>query len=110
MSREIILSRKHVTVKPVTTEQGTVYVRSLSNAQLRKIAALEQEAKTEADKTLAVLPWLIVYGCCDSQGNPVFSEADIPAIDDLPPDYLATLAAEVSKLVNGTKLEDAKKN
>ncbi len=82
-------------VEPLTVPQfGEVYVRGLSAPEYDQY----EHASVKGDKFIPDTPTLIRYGMVDADGNHVFSDADLPALADLPSEVARPLRAQILKL------------
>lgn len=87
------------TIESVETPAGKTFVRSLMAGEKDKFdRAAHQRGRFRAR--------LIVACCCDEGGNPIFNEADIPRLDDMPVPLIEPIV-DAAIRVNRMSPEDA---
>lgn len=97
----------------VTPEECYLYVRTLGAERaddVERLTAKQQareEAGEEGRKALAFAEWAVL-GACDQDGNPFFTEEDIPALLLRPLMPLVELASVTMRL-NGVITDDPAK-
>jgi hypothetical protein len=78
LTRDQILAAQDKPVKevPVPEWGGSVHVRTMSGLERDRLEALQ-----EASPRKEVRARFVVAACCDAEGNLLFTEADIPALN-----------------------------
>jgi len=113
LSRSDILSKnelKKVRV-PVPAMGGDVYVSEMSAERRDQWEQHLIGAKAKGPKIINGRAMLIVFTVVDDKGNPLFAEADIPAIGKLGAQALDPIVEQAQKLNGlGADIDDIKKN
>lgn len=102
-SRDALLNFKTAPKEFEIKGYGKVYVRSISSGERLRLTELYDEGTKETkvpEKT-------VILGICDANGQPLFSEADIPKIEALPLDFVQGMALAVVQ-ANAITLENVK--
>jgi hypothetical protein len=109
LSRDQILAADDKPVKevPVPEWGGTVYVRTMSGLERDRL-----EAQQQANPSKEVRARFVVAACCDADGELLFTEADIPALNGKNVKALDRIFDEVIELNRLSKdaVDDAEKN
>lgn len=87
-------------------EEHTVFVRPLMSAELVKLQALLPEDSKKADEKYREKA--VILGVCDEAGQPLFTDADLSTLSQLPSLLLEGMAVAVIQ-ANVLKPEDVEK-
>lgn len=92
----------------VPVKECYLYARTLGAdraGEVQRVSEAQQKAKGEEAQAMAFAQWAVL-GACYEDGNPFFTEADIPALLKRPLMPLVDLAAMTMKL-NGVVPEES---
>ena len=85
--------------RPVTVGPHTVYVRPLTPSEAADLHAKITARKGDPDGgNLAALALVVVACTVDDTGEPLFTAADLPAVEKLPAVVLSSIFAEAADL------------
>ena len=115
MAREDILALRDVELKEVFVPEWkeSVWVRGFTGEE-QDLYSEELEKKSKSGEAIlkGLAVWVIVHTVCDKEGNNLFTDADIPALNKKQAKVirrLAVAALEISGLTESSK-ESAEKN
>ena len=108
LTRDLILAATDRQPAPLDVPEwgGQVFLRPMSGAQRERLETIFRDKKESARATVAA------YSVCNEAGTPLFTDADIPALNDRSGRALDRIFAAALKL-NGLgkdDLENAEKN
>lgn len=97
-------------VTPVEIDGVTVFVRSLTGAELGKVHHLTETFKAQGKDPSAVNVSAVIWATCDEEGKPVFGPEDAEAVAGLPWQSFQRLVQGVLKAsgLDSDSLDDAK--
>jgi len=110
MLKEQIFKASAPTLTPVELNGVTVYVRSLTGAELGRVHHLTETFRAQGKDPSEVNVSAVIWATCDQDGNPVFSSTDAEAVAGLPWQTFQLLVQAVLKAsgLDSDSLQDAK--
>lgn len=102
-SRESLLNFKAAPKEFEIKGYGKIYVRSISSGERLRLTELYDEG----NKDPKVSEKTVILGICGTDGQPLFSETDLPQIEALPSDFVQGMALAVVQ-ANAITPEDVK--
>ena len=110
MLKEQIFKASAPKITPVELDGVTVYVRSLTGAELGKVHHLTETFKAQGKDPSAVNVSAVIWAVCDQDGKPVFGPEDAEAVSGLPWQSFQQLVQGVLKAsgLDSDSLDEAK--
>lgn len=109
ISREQFLSQKALRTRDIEIPEwgGLVRVKALSGAErdLIEQKQFDQKGKSPRVNVAGFRARLVVFGVVDPDGKRIFTEADIPAINEMDGGVIDRIATAVSELSGYTPAE-----
>ena len=109
--RDAFFGMGQVPVKQVETEGGTIYVRGMTAKERSEYDAQFRLAsgKTNRKKQLQARSLMLVQHCEDENGNKLFTDDDIPALEQMPVSVVEPLV-DAACVVSGMTSEEVDKS
>jgi hypothetical protein len=115
LDRSQILSKKSAFPKQevqIPEWEGSVWVRSLTVGERDQIDSEFNAARSKGKTPDNLRARMIIKGCCDAAGQPLFTDADLIEINKLPATILEKIFDAILKInrIGAGSVEDAEKN
>lgn len=115
LDRAQILSKKNNLPRQeiqIEEWEGSVWVRSLTVGERDQIDSEFNAAKSKGKTPDNLRARMLVKGCCDELGQPIFTEADLPEINKLPATILEKIFDGILKVnrIGPGAVEELEKN
>ena len=101
LSRDQIFSKPDIETDEVDVPEwgGTVRIRSITAAQQKEIAKIQNNtARSETDRYARGRLQMVVFGCVDKEGSPLFTEDDFAALEERNPGVLNRLSDAIGRI------------
>lgn len=115
LDRSQILSKKNFLPKQevaIPEWEGSVWVRSLTVGERDQIDSEFNAARNKGKTPDNLRARMIIKGCCDEAGQPLFTDADLPEINKLPATILEKIFDSILKInrIGAGAVDEAEKN
>lgn len=101
LSRDQIFSKPDIETDEVDVPEwgGAVRIRSITAAQQKEIAKIQNNtARSETDRYARGRLQMVVFGCVDKEGSPLFTEDDFAALEERNPGVLNRLSDAIGRI------------
>lgn len=92
--------------------EGSVWVRSLTVGERDQIDADFNTSRNKGKTPENLRSRMLIRGCCDADGKPLFSESDVVEVNKLPATILEKIFDAILKInrIGAGAVEEAEKN
>lgn len=109
LSKKVNLPRQEI---QIPEWEGSVWVRSLTVGERDQIDSEFNAARSKGRTPDNLRARMIIKGCCDEAGQPLFTEADLQEINKLPATTLEKIFDSILKInrIGAGAVEESEKN